>query len=281
MTTPGSIRQSLDVELVMHDLIARTIEVVRTERVSAGMQRVVLGGAELAGFVFLDMAPDDHVKLFFPNPKTGELVLPSLGPNGIRPKQGGALPIHRDYTVRAFNRDRLEVSFDFALHTHGVGGAWAEHAQPGERLGVVGPRGSHVYPTGYDWYLLAADETALPALSRWLEELPEDRKVAAFIEVSGPDDEVTLPRRRDTHVQYLHRGSAEPGSTTLLFDAIRAHRFPAGDFFAWIAGEANSLKPIRRYLRRELNVAKDRVKVDGYWRRGTVNHDHHEVDDDD
>jgi NADPH-dependent ferric siderophore reductase len=43
------------------------------------MQRVTLGGGELHGFH--SAAPDDHVKLFFPN-TAGELVTPTFGPNG-------------------------------------------------------------------------------------------------------------------------------------------------------------------------------------------------------
>ena len=41
------------------------------------------------------------------------------------------------------------------------------------------------------------------------------------------------------------------------------------------AGEANALKPIRRYLRRELGLSKDQVEVDGYWKKGDANLDHH------
>lgn len=43
------------------------------------------------------------------------------------------------------------------------------------------------------------------------------------------------------------------------------------------------MKPIRRYLRRELGLPKQQVDVDGYWKKGTANLDHHsnELADDD
>ena len=35
------------------------------------------------------------------------------------------------------------------------------------------------------------------------------------------------------------------------------------------------MKSIRRWLRRELGLPKPQVIVDGYWRRGIADHDHH------
>ncbi|MFD4367048.1 siderophore-interacting protein [Rhodococcus sp. NPDC058521] len=282
MTQPDTLPLKDEVKLVMHELTPRIVEVVQITDLAIGMRRVVFAGSELSGFRYVHMAPDDHVKLSFPSAETGEIVMPVLGPQGVeRPDPNGPQPIFRDYTVRAFDPEKLELTIDFVLHTHGVGGSWAAGAQPGDRLGVLGPRGSHVYPVGYDWYLLAADETALPAIGRWFEELPVDREVVAFIEVADPEHEVPLPPRPGATVRYVHRAPAEPGKTELLHKAIREYEFPSGEMFAWVAGEANSLKPIRRYLRRELGVEKKQVKVDGYWRCGTVNHDHHEPEDDD
>ena len=73
-TTERHVHQRL-----RHDVVLRTLDVVRVERITPHMQRVTFGGAELKGFH--SAAPDDHVKLFFPN-RAGELVLPTLGANG-------------------------------------------------------------------------------------------------------------------------------------------------------------------------------------------------------
>lgn len=45
-----------------------------------------------------------------------------------------------------------------------------------------------------------------------------------------------------------------------------------------IAGETNALRPIRRYFRHELGLAKKQLVVDGYWKRGVADFDHHDVD---
>lgn len=56
--------------------------------------------------------------------------------------------------------------------------------------------------------------------------------------------------------------------------ALRGTEPGAGTFF-FLAGEATSLIPLRRYLRRELGLPKEQVEVHGYWKRGVVALDHH------
>ena len=280
MEDPRLGPDELEINLVMHEIRPRWIDVLSAEIIAPQMRRIVFAVQDPEGFHFHLMAPDQHVKLFFPG-DDGTVTMPDVGPQGMILPENGPRPINRDYTVRAFDEAAGTVTVDFVLHTHGVAGNWAAAAEPGDRLGLLGPRGSHFYPIGYDWYLLAADETALPALARWLEELPADKPVVAFVEVSGPEDEVALPERSGLDLRYLYRGDAAPGDSDVLGAAIADFEFPAGRVFAWMAGEANSLKAPRRYLRRELGLDKGQVKVDGYWRSGTVNHDHHDPGDDD
>lgn len=46
--------------------------------------------------------------------------------------------------------------------------------------------------------------------------------------------------------------------------------WPEGRVFAWVAGEALTLVPIRRWLRQEKGLDKEQVEVTGYWRRQAV-----------
>ncbi len=57
MTEHNNTRLRLDVRF-------RELTVLRTEEVTPHMRRIVLGGAELAGFD--SPGADDHIKLFFP-----------------------------------------------------------------------------------------------------------------------------------------------------------------------------------------------------------------------
>lgn len=255
------------------DLRARRITVVGTTRLSERMMRVRFGGDDLGDLP--TVAPEDHVKLFF-DTEEGAARLPELHDGRWSP----AGHTYRDYTIRAFDPTGPHLDIDFVLHEHGVAGRWAATARPGDELGMLGPRGAFLVRDVCDWYVFACDETALPAMGRWIEGLREGVPVTAFVEVQDARDEIELPTRAALDLRWLHRGDAAPGTTTLLEDAVRAHDLPSGDGFVWVAGESLAIKPLRRHLSRERGLHRDSWDVDGYWRRGAANHDHHTEDDD-
>lgn len=254
----------------------RVLSVSRTEEITPRYRRVYLSGDDLAdGFPYVPFAPTDHVKLFFPQPDSGELVLPLPG-QGLRTPQDGPKPIFRDYTVRRWLPDSRELVIDFVLHEHGISSRWASQASVGDRLGVLGPRGNIVFPEDYAWYLLAGDEAALPALSRFVEELPARAGAAVIIEVANAAERQRLEERDGITVTWVFRDAEPEGA---LERAVRATALPEGDdWFVFAAGEAGAMKPIRDYFRRELGLPKERVDVDGYWKRGLANLDHHTID---
>ncbi|WP_033823753.1 siderophore-interacting protein [Kitasatospora sp. MBT63] len=272
MTTESSPPR---MRIVRHPLKYRLLEVKRVHRITPGTVRVTFAGDALEGFC--EQAPTDHVKLCFPHPGD-ELPVEPVVENDTW-MDAPVEPVTRDYTIRHHRRAEREIDVDMVLHGTGVGSTWAADAEPGMTLGVLGPRGSEVVDFVHDWYLLGAEETALPALARWIEMLPAGVKVIAFAEVSGPQDEQQFETRTDLTLTWLHRGDAPSGTTDLLERAIRGADLPEGMGFAWVAGEAASLKPIRRHLREERGLHRHQVDVDGYWKRGVENHDHHEDDE--
>ncbi|MCF7697685.1 siderophore-interacting protein, partial [Mycetohabitans sp. B2] len=104
-----------------------------------------------------------------------------VGPDGVAFPEHHPRPPARDYTPRRYDRHAGELDLEFALHDAGPASAWARQAQPGQWLGVGGPRSSLVIPTDFDWHLLIGDDTALPAIARRLDELPADTRVATVI----------------------------------------------------------------------------------------------------
>ncbi|GAA3720879.1 NADPH-dependent ferric siderophore reductase [Spinactinospora alkalitolerans] len=262
--------------LEMYPLKPRVLEVRSVERITPRMIRVTLGGDDLEGFRSDNHA--DHVKLWFPDEETGEHVLPIVeNDRALNFRAPGV--VFRDYTVRRFDAAARELTVDFVAHDHGPAGRWAGRAEPGMRLGVLGPRGTEFVPDDYDHYVIAADETALPAAARWLEELPRDAAVQAFLEVADAAEEQRVDAPAGASVTWLHRDGAEAGGTGLLERAIRDLRVPEGECFVWVAGEATALRPVRRLLKERGFVKGRSMDVDGYWRRGTSNLDHHEEDD--
>lgn len=271
----------------------RVLSVVRIEDVTPRYRRIVFSADDLAsGFPFRNFAPTDHVKLFFPRPDTNGLDTPILTERGWKFSDGTGDPIFRDYTVRAFHIDAAsgagELTIDFVVHDHGVAGVWARDAQLGWKLGQGGPRGNILFPEDYPHYVAAGDETALPAISRLIEEAPAGSRVTAVIEIENAAEEQPLVPATDVELdlRWVHRDSAPLGTdhASALETALRAVTIdPDERVFVFAAGEATALKPIRRYLRNELGLPKDQVNVDGYWKQGTANLDHHnnELSDDD
>lgn len=255
----------------------RVLSVSRVEELTPHYRRVYLTGEVLErdGFPFVPLAPTDHVKVVFPQPDSGELVMPVVGERGLQAPEGKPRPIFRDYTVRGWLPESQELILEFVVHGDGVASNWALNAEPGDQLGVMGPRGNIYFPENYAWYLLAGDETAIPALSRFAEELPDTASAHILIEVADAAERRSLSTRNDITVTWVQRDEAGPNG---LVEAVRAAPLPQhDDWMVFAAGEAGTLKQIRDYLRRDLALPKERVVVDGYWKRGLANLDHHSI----
>lgn len=259
-------------ETVRHPLAVRRATVAQVRSIVPSIVRVTFEGPELAGFASL--GPADHVKLFLPDPATGVLTAPQIGPEGmVRPDTGTI--IARDYTplgVHVTADGGTTLDLDFVLHgDEGPASAWAAQAQPGQELAVGGPRGSRLAPEGIGRLVVVADETALPATRRWLGLIPGGVPITGLFDVA--DDSVTeYFEGRDDRVdaQWLlrsHGASVE--------EALRALGPIDDSTFVFLAGEATTLVPLRRYLRRELGLPADQVAASGYWKRGVVALDHH------
>ncbi|MFC4242532.1 siderophore-interacting protein [Gryllotalpicola reticulitermitis] len=235
-------------ERIRHDLTRRTLTVVRTTPLTARITRITLTGPELDGFTA--PGPADHVKLFFPNGDS------------------------RDYTPAAFHpandEHPDELDLDFVLHgDEGPATVWATGAQPGDELVVAGPRGSQLAPQGVNRLVIVVDETAFPAAARWLEaagdQLPVD--VLAWPLDSAPEEYFGT--------RVPERAAVTPYAPSELMTALRALAPFDDQTFFFLAGEATTLAPLRRYLRRELELPPEQVQASGYWRYGAAGLDHH------
>lgn len=263
------------IERVRHPLRVRHLTVKGTQRLTPHMIRITLSGPELEGFH--SAANDDHVKLFFPRETDGVLIVPTVTEDGRVAFAEGERPIARDYTPRSYDAEKAELVIDFAVHEAGPATSWALQAAPGQVIGVAGPRGSFVVSNDFDWYLLAGDETALPAISRRLEELPEQSSVIVLIEVQGQEDEQPLTAKAHVACHWLHRGNAVAGETTLLDAAAREISLPEGEGYIWVACESDTAKRLRSIFIEQHRHPKQWIKASGYWQRGSSNiHTTHE-----
>lgn len=239
--------------------------VARVERLTPGLVRVIVSGPELAGFTD-PVEADSYVKVVFLHPD-GDYARP-IDPARIRAE----LPEHlwprvRSYTVRAFDRERGELTLDFVVHgDSGLAGPWAAAARPGDEVLLLGPGGGYSPRPDAAWHLLAGDESALPAIAVALERIHGDAPVHAFIEVHGPEDEIELAAPAGARISWLHRGDGEVGSQ--LVEAVRTCSLPDGEGHAFVHGEAGFVKTVRRHLRIDRAIPLDQLSISGYWRTG-------------
>ena len=253
---------------VRYEVKLRLAQVASVEQISPRMRRITLAGESLDGFT--SAGAGDHVKLFFPAPGQDKPVLPVLRDGKPVYPDGAVAPAVRDYTPRRYDPQARALTLEFVLHGDGPAASWAAQAEPGQWLGIGGPRGSLLTPDDCETYLLVGDETALPAIARHLEELRPGVRALVLIEAEGADEERHLPTAANATVTWLHRNGRAAGTTRLLENALRELALPGGDTYAWVAAEVETARRLRRYLVEEEALPRAQVRAAGYWRLGAV-----------
>ena len=227
---------------VRHELAVRPVTVAGIRWLSPQLLALQLAGDALRSLITLSF--DDHVKLLLP------------GPDGA--------PIRRDYTPRHLDADAGLLWVEFAIHRGGAASDWAAQARLGDPLSVAGPRGSQVIDPDHDWHLLMGDDSALPAIRRRLEELPAGLRVQVLARVDDPADLCLPPSRAQVAVQH-----ALDDGTWLRQLADWA--LPAGEGFAWCAGEARTMAQARTLLQAKGHPT-EASRVAAYWKQGQPAH---------
>lgn len=228
------------------------------------MRRVTLAGEDVAHFETGGL----HVRVLIP-PAGREPCWPTAATDGrtLWPRGEDELTA-RVYTIRRIDQARGEVDIDVVLHGDGSPGSrWASTAAPGERIGLMGPGGGEIAKAGR--YVLAGDETALPAIARIAESLPAGARAVALIEVADAAEEQSFASAARIETRWLHRNGAAPGTTRLLETALRGLDWSdTGDIHAFVGCEHAAARGIRNFLHKERAMAKSNSLIAAYWRRG-------------
>lgn len=245
----------------------RKMRVVRTAEVTPHMRRITLCGDDLQRFANGGL----HVRLLFPKRPDGPHVWPVMGEDG-RPNwpSTGARPDVRIYTIRGIDVAKGEIEIDFVLHEGDAmpGARFAALAKAGDVVGMTGPGGGTI--GGAEWYMLAGDETALPAIGRILGTLPAGAHAVVRIEVSDEGEQQVLKSAASLDLQWLHRNGADAGCTDTLAHAVRNVAWPQDgrSIFAWSGCEYRNFRAIRKYLREDRKLSREQHLAVAYWRRG-------------
>jgi NADPH-dependent ferric siderophore reductase len=257
-----------------------TFQVVRSERLTPHMIRVVFGGTGFDTFEPKEFT-DSYVKIVIVpdgvDAGTVDALDQPLGLDSFKALPADHQPTVRTYTVRSCDPASREITVDFVVHgDSGVAGPWAASLAPGDNAYLMGPNGAYSPDPQADWHLLVADEAGLPALSTALEALPPNAIGQAFIEVAGPDDELALNAPGGVRIRWIHRGDradlvpdSQAGDNAPVIAAVRDADWLPGQVQVFMHGEAQAvMHNLRPYVRQERGVDAKWTSISGYWRRG-------------
>lgn len=254
----------------------RELYVENIEDISPAMRRITLSGEQLRDHdrdgisvpSLISHGFDDDVRLIFPDPETGERPHPIAQNDGNLLWPEAVKNLFRTYTVRYFDAVRGRLAIDFARHGQGLAENWSQNVRIGDPIFVAGPKSCAQLPTHTDWLFLAGDETALPAIGRCLESLPAGHDAIAVIEVPTSADiqDLDIPDSVQIHWAIRDRGEDFVEKSRALFEETSQSALPGGEAYAWAAGEASRLKPLRRLFKAS-GISPEHREITGYWRR--------------
>ncbi|UVI36016.1 siderophore-interacting protein [Brevibacterium spongiae] len=219
--------------------------VLAVEDLSPSFRRITFGGAGLQAFGPNTHPRDLRIKLVIPptGASAPEFDLPGFLTEQeaagvswyqawlqVDPAERGTM---RTYTVRDWRDADRELVVDMILHTDanghsGPAAQWAESAEVGHRLHIIGPsRDSETPCAGIEFapghahqILLAGDETAVPAIASILDSLKDGQAQGkAVLEVPSPADIIDIDAPAGFEIEWLPRGGADVGA--LLEPAVR------------------------------------------------------------
>lgn len=220
--------------------------VVRTEALAPDMIRVILTGDALADLPEITHT-DTYIKILFGDAK-------------------------RAYTIRSFDRGARELAIDFVVHgDEGLAGPWAASARTGDELSFVGPSGGWAPRITADAHLFIGDEAAIPAIAAGLERLADhdpQARAYVFLEAASAGHEQTMPATSRTELTWVHRDQHEGSYGPGLVRAVVHAELPEGDLEAFVHGNADMVRPLRRHLLRERGIPREHLSISGYWRQG-------------
>lgn len=248
----------------------RPTTVRRVDAVSEHLVAMTFTGPGLDGFELTD--PAQHIQVFLPDEdgKGPEVV---DGDGGLVFASANPRPTVRTYTPRRFDPESGDLEVHFLVHGAGPGSAWAAAAKPGDSVVIGGPTGGYPIDPGATRYVIAGDESALPAMATLLEALPTSAAAEVHAEVPAGETEVALSSPAPFTVRWWHRPDDIPAGDALVEvltndEVIGRHLVDVPDTRFWMAGEAAASRRIRRYLIDEHDLDRTQAYTRAYWKYG-------------
>ncbi len=243
------------------------VDVVVVEHRTSRLVRVVLAGPGLASWP--ELQPGSSLRLLLPRSGPNELELPAwtgneyLYDDGTRPpiRTLTPLPVHATEA-----RSGPAVAVEIVRHGSGPLSGWAGTVEIGETVAVSGPGRGYAPDGAATSFLVAGDESALPAITTLLPALPAEVRVAVLLEIADPAARLPWSGRAAEATTWLELPPGAPPGDALVA-AVATVDLDEGTR-VWAAGEAAAMQRIRRDLFEERGLPRSHAVVRGYWKHG-------------
>jgi NADPH-dependent ferric siderophore reductase len=241
----------------------RKAVVAAVERRRPRMAKITLSGPALDGF---DIGlPAASIRLLLPPEGASALSMPVWNGNEFL-LEDGRRPTIRTLTPMHFDPGTLELDVEIVLHGRGRLATWAATVEPGAHVAVSGTGTGYEIDDAARSFLLAGDESALPAIVTLLPLLPGRAAVRVIVEIAESSGRIDLPAPEEARVDWLQvEEGAAPGDA--LIAAVAAETI-GKDTKVWVAGEAAAVHKIRAHLFDDLGLSRRQAVVRGYWKIG-------------
>ncbi len=187
----------------------RDLTVIGTVYRTPHLVRVTLSGPGLQTFEPPD--PAGSVRLLIPDELGGELVIPVWNGNAFFHRDGRR-PVLRTLTPLRHDASSGELDVDIVVHGTAPLSEWAVAARPGDPAAVSGPGRGYSIDVETRSYLVAGDESAIPAIGQLVDALPATARTTVIVEVARPEARVAFADRVNVEVQWVDLPpGAEPG----------------------------------------------------------------------
>lgn len=226
----------------------RELTVINKQQLTPNMMRITLGGDALADFP--ENQESGYIKLSFAS---------TSSPSGL---------VKRSYTIRAFDAKKRELSLDFVSHgDNGPASAWALTSNVGDPIMTDGPGAVKLARMSADWFFIAGDMTALPAICVNLEKLPRNAKGYAVIEILTEEDKQNIDAPKNIKIHWVINSQPDKPNTDLI-DKVKQLDWMDGMVDVWVASEFDAMRHLRRYFKQERSVDRSQVYASSYWKMG-------------
>ncbi|MFN3235618.1 MAG: siderophore-interacting protein [Pseudomonadales bacterium] len=224
----------------------RQVVVGQKQNISPNMQRVVLEGEALEDFP--TGFEGGYIKLVLPD--------------------GSEKPPVRSYTIRSFDPEQRQLAIDMVAHGDaGPAARWANQSKPGAEVSIQGPGATQPINSNGDWFLLAGDMSALPAIAVNLQRLPEDAVGHVVLEIISEQDKLALDVPPGMKIHWVINPEPE-AINSVLEDTVMALPWQDGQVAIWVAGEFSASRALRQYFRHVREVPNEFKYVSCYWKIG-------------